>query len=342
MARELLPQIMPGLVGLFIASMLAAVMSSCDAFMVACSALFTENVYRKIIVRRAADRHYMWVGRIVSIFVVVFGILFAFSLESVVTGLEVFWKISAMMGVAFWIGLFWRRATAAGAWAATLVGFAVFLATSSVSFVGFTLWDFNEHYAEQLPPALQKNPTLVPEIPESVVTPLVAMQSMPEPLREEIRRQPNFSYRLRNEIAEFLHAEMDRTTGDEYDQVERVRDAVMQVELPQLSLPWQMVTYLATAIVAMVLVSLVTPRAPPEKLDRFYTVLRTPVTPDEPEVEPFTLPESVQPAPRRVWFDRFELELPVMSTVSAVGFLAATAAVCALVAVVYWIFTIAA
>ena len=46
MARDLLPGIAPGLVGLFIASVLAAVMSSCDAFMVCSAALFTENIYR--------------------------------------------------------------------------------------------------------------------------------------------------------------------------------------------------------------------------------------------------------------------------------------------------------
>ena len=46
MASDLLPSVAPGLVGLFIASMLAAVMSSCDAMMVAAAALFTENIYK--------------------------------------------------------------------------------------------------------------------------------------------------------------------------------------------------------------------------------------------------------------------------------------------------------
>ncbi len=92
-------------------------MSSCDVFMVACSALFTENVYHKLIARHAGDRHYMFVGRLVSVLVVAAGIIFAFSLESVVTGLEIFLKVSAMMGLAFWIGLFWCRATPAAAWA---------------------------------------------------------------------------------------------------------------------------------------------------------------------------------------------------------------------------------
>jgi SSS family transporter len=151
MANKLLPKIGPGLVGLFIASMLAAVMSSCDAFMVAASALFTENVYRKHIVPRADDRHYMFVGRTVSILVVVAGIVFAFSLENVVTGLEIFWKVSAMMGVAFWVGLFWRRTTSAGAWAGTLVSFAVFLFTSKISILERNLWDFNNRFVGVLP-----------------------------------------------------------------------------------------------------------------------------------------------------------------------------------------------
>jgi Na+/proline symporter len=151
MAGELLPTIGPGLVGLFIASMLAAVMSSCDAFMVASSALFTENVYRKLIVTRASDRHYMLVGRTVAVLVVCAGIVFAFSLESVIHGLEIFWKVAAMMGLAFWVGLFWRRTTSAGAWAGTLAGFGAFLFTSEIKILDHTLWDFNGAFADRLP-----------------------------------------------------------------------------------------------------------------------------------------------------------------------------------------------
>ena len=47
---------------------------------------------------------------------VVLGIVAAFSMESVVDGLELFWKIAAIMSIPFWVGLFWRRATAAAAW----------------------------------------------------------------------------------------------------------------------------------------------------------------------------------------------------------------------------------
>lgn len=151
MAYKLLPAIAPGLIGIFLASMLAAVMSSCDAFMVTSSALFTKNIYRRFLVTDKPEKHYVLIGRIVAVIIVLFGIYFAFNLETVIHGLEIFWQVSAMMGIAFWVGLFWRRATAAGAWAATLASFACFLFTSKVAFGDFVLWDFNNNLAHYLP-----------------------------------------------------------------------------------------------------------------------------------------------------------------------------------------------
>ena len=149
-AGDFLPKILPGILGVFLAALLASVMSSCDAFMIASAGLFTENIYRPL----APDReqgHYVTVGRIASVLVVSGGVAFAFGLRGVVEGLEIFWKISAMMGLAFWLGLFWRRMTVAGAWATTLLGFAVMLFTSEIAFGDFMLWNFNAHFAQYLP-----------------------------------------------------------------------------------------------------------------------------------------------------------------------------------------------
>jgi Na+/proline symporter len=129
--------------------MLASVMSTCDSLMVVASALFTENIYKKFFVVGKADKHYTLIGRIASVLVVVFGIFVAFNLESVVKGLEFYWMVSALMGIAFWIGLYWRRATAAAAWAATLTSLGVFLFTSTEP-LGIP-WDFNSHFADKLP-----------------------------------------------------------------------------------------------------------------------------------------------------------------------------------------------
>ena len=149
-AGDFLPKIMPGVLGIFLAALLASVMSSCDAFMIASAGLFTENIYRPLSPSRP-ERHYLTVGRIASVIVVSGGVAFAYGLSGVVEGLEIFWKISAMMGIAFWLGLFWRRMTTAGAWATTLLGFAVMLFTSEIAFGDHVIWDFNQHCAQYLP-----------------------------------------------------------------------------------------------------------------------------------------------------------------------------------------------
>ncbi len=128
-ARRFLPDILPGLLGLFLAGLLASVMSSCDAFMIATSGLFTENVYKPLFPNES-KRHYLWAARLSSLLVVASGVTFAYCLEGVVEGLEIFWKIASMLGIAFWLGLFWRRMTSVGAWAATLGAFAVMFATT--------------------------------------------------------------------------------------------------------------------------------------------------------------------------------------------------------------------
>ncbi|NOY79737.1 MAG: sodium:solute symporter family protein [Kiritimatiellaeota bacterium] len=134
MAREFLPRVLPGLLGVFLAALLASVMSSCDSFMIASSALFTENVYKPLRPGRS-DRHYVLVGRITALVIVAGGVVAAYRLESVVQGLEIFWKIAPMLGIAFWLGLFWRRATTAGAWASTLAGFGTWFLTTRSFFV---------------------------------------------------------------------------------------------------------------------------------------------------------------------------------------------------------------
>ena len=261
MARDLLPGIAPGLIGLFIACMLASVMSTCDSLMVIASALFTENIYKKFLVVGQSDKHYTFVGRIASTLIVILGIFVAFELESVVEGLEFYWMVSALMGIAFWVGLFWRRATVAAAWAATLTSLGAFLFTSTNP-LGIP-WDFNARFAGTLP-------------------------------------------------------------------------AFMLWE-DKLYLPWQMIIYLSAGFIVMIVVSLLTKRVPAKNLDRFYACLRTPIGPDEPETEPFTLPAGVQPGPRNPLIQHPDFEIPRPTLVGIGGFLAAWAGVGLLIATVYWI-----
>jgi Na+/proline symporter len=149
-AADFLPRILPGMLGLFLAALLASVMSSCDSFMIASSGLFTENIYKRLS-PGGTEKHYVFVARITSLAIVACGVVFAYWLPGVVKGLEIFWKVSAMMGIAFWLGLFWRRTTVAGAWAGTLTGFAVLLFTSRIAFWDYVVWDFNVRFGDMLP-----------------------------------------------------------------------------------------------------------------------------------------------------------------------------------------------
>ena len=129
LASDFLPQMLPGMLGLFIATLLASVMSSCDSFMIAASALFTENLYKPARPAKSAT-HYLWVARGVSVAVVGLGVGYAFWLDGVIQGLEILWKIPAMMGIAFWMGRLWRRTTPAAAWASTLGALSMWWLTS--------------------------------------------------------------------------------------------------------------------------------------------------------------------------------------------------------------------
>ncbi|MBI4580188.1 MAG: sodium:solute symporter family protein [Planctomycetes bacterium] len=135
MARDLLPQVMPGLIGIFLAALLAAVLAACDAFMITCAGLFTQNIYKPFLARHRGHAHYINVGRLTAALTVGVGVWLAMSFESVVRGLEIFWLITPMMGIPFWLGLFWRRSTTAAAWASTLAAYAVLVVTLRPEFV---------------------------------------------------------------------------------------------------------------------------------------------------------------------------------------------------------------
>ncbi len=128
-SRTLLPV---GFVGLMIAAIIAAVMSTCDAFMVHSSALFTRNVYLPFINPNATDQQLLKIGRISSVGVVFVGVLFAFFFPSVIRGLTELWKVGAYLGVAFWFGVMWRRANRYGAFASASIMAALSIITGHI------------------------------------------------------------------------------------------------------------------------------------------------------------------------------------------------------------------
>jgi SSS family transporter len=255
-AADLLPNVMPGLLGLFLAALIASVMSSCDAFMVSSSGLFTQNFYKRWLVRGRDEQHYVLVGRITAFFIVVGGLSFAFAMPDVTDALLTFFKVQALMGAAFWLGLFWRRTTVAGAWAASIVGISLFLFMAYST--SFHAW---------------------------------AAANLPE-------------YMIWNG---------------------KFRES------------YQIFTFLTGGFGAGIIVSLMTPRVPEERLNRVYDCIRTPVLDGEPHMpEPFMLPPTVTPAQPRKVINHPDFEIFYPSGVSLGGFAFLWVWVGLLIGFVYW------
>jgi Na+/proline symporter len=261
-AREFFPSLGPGLLGLFVASLLAAVMNSCDSYMIASSGLFTKNIYRPLIPDKS-EKHYVTVGRVASLFVVVGGIVFAYYVPNVKTALEIWFRVAPPLGIAFWLGLLWRRTTSLGAWAATIAGFGVWWLTTR---------------------------------------------------------------------PEFIDAVAGTTFAQRFDMVVGATG-----NAPTISQPWSILMYIGAALAAGVVVSLVTPQVPAERLQRFYDLTRTPVQEGEVVTKPCTLPVGVTPPQRPMLLTAFGLEVPVPSTTSILGFIAGCIAAALLVVGYMWL-----
>ncbi len=105
----------PGLLGLMVASILAANMSSASNFMVNTGALFTQNFYKGLINENPTDKQLLWVGRISSLLLTLLGVVFAFYVKSVLHAFLFIETIAAFMGIMIFGGILWKRANRWGA-----------------------------------------------------------------------------------------------------------------------------------------------------------------------------------------------------------------------------------
>lgn len=124
--RDLLGGIGFGLVGLMIACLLAAFHSTAATLMISSSSLFARNVYEPLFPGHG-EGHYISVGRIAGIVVLVASAFICVAYDTVLEMLKFFWEYNAIVAATFWCGLKWRRATRAGAWASILTALTLFI-----------------------------------------------------------------------------------------------------------------------------------------------------------------------------------------------------------------------
>ena len=134
----------PGALGLMIASILAANMSTCSAFLVDSGALFTEGLYRRSLVPNRPDRHYLWVGRISGLVITLLGVFYAlFLIESVLYTFLLTETLATFVGISLLGGILWRRANRWGAVASLTSALATNFILYKVAGQRFDHWDAN-------------------------------------------------------------------------------------------------------------------------------------------------------------------------------------------------------
>lgn len=139
--RELL---FPGALGLLIASILAANMSTCSAFLVDAGALFTEGLYRRRLAPNRPDSHYLWVGRISGFAITMLGVFYAmFLIESVLYTFLLTETLATFVGISVVGGVIWPRANRWGALASLLSALATNFALYSYTGQRLDYWDAN-------------------------------------------------------------------------------------------------------------------------------------------------------------------------------------------------------
>ncbi len=110
-----------GMLGLMIAAILAANMSTCSAFLVDAGALFTEGLYRQRFAPGRPDSHYLWVGRISGLAITVLGVVYAvYFIDSVLYSFLLTETLATFIGISVLGGIVWRRANRWGALASVV------------------------------------------------------------------------------------------------------------------------------------------------------------------------------------------------------------------------------
>ncbi|MCF6313298.1 MAG: sodium:solute symporter family protein [Verrucomicrobiales bacterium] len=116
-AREILGPLNMGLVGLMLACLLAAMMSSADTYMIVTSALVTRNVFVAYISPDADEKSCLRVARVTGLLIIVGASVIALTMADVFGQFKLAIELPILFAAPFWVGMFWRRANVRAVWA---------------------------------------------------------------------------------------------------------------------------------------------------------------------------------------------------------------------------------
>ena len=113
------------LVGLVMAGLIGAILSTIDSMVNSAATLITFDLYKRFARPDADDRELLWLGRVLIALLITLSAVLAVATFDPTAGGNFFLRVSSQAGhftpglvAAFALGMFWQRATAAGAFAA--------------------------------------------------------------------------------------------------------------------------------------------------------------------------------------------------------------------------------
>ncbi len=115
-----------GILGLGLTALLASFLSGMAGNVTAFNTVWTYDIYQSYINRSASDEHYLWMGRMATIFGIALSVAAAYMathFNNIMDMLQlVFAFVNAPLFATFLLGMFWKRTTGHGAFSGLLAG----------------------------------------------------------------------------------------------------------------------------------------------------------------------------------------------------------------------------
>jgi len=122
---ELLGPLNLGLIGLMIAALMAALMSTADMMMITTSGLITHNLFRPFF-PGLKEKQYVNIGRALGAIVVIGAAIMVMHSDSILNALKANWEWNVVVAAGFWLGILWRRTNRKAVWASMITAFTLF------------------------------------------------------------------------------------------------------------------------------------------------------------------------------------------------------------------------
>ena len=117
-----------GLLGVGLTALLASFMSGMAGNVTAFNTVWTYDIYQSYIKRGSSDQHYLWMGRVATVFGILLSVAAAFvttRFNNIMDMLQlVFAFVNAPLFATFLLGMFWKRTTGHGAFFGLVAGTA--------------------------------------------------------------------------------------------------------------------------------------------------------------------------------------------------------------------------